>query len=217
MGWSKVGWSNEAGWYKPVADSSIPFDLDGTPQTANTGGGTSVALPAFSTVYPDSIVYVALINNGGAPSAPTASGLTFALRSSFLSGATTVSLWYAIAAAPLSSVVVTANQASADYMTAAIFAFSGAKSSAPFDTNASVPFTGNPSPPISTDNANDIIVAAGVTTSAIDAPFTPILPGALSNFLSVGYFIASSTQSSLPPTFGGGGVNTTVDAIVKGP
>lgn len=195
--------------------SAAPFALDGTPITANTGSGTSVSLNGFSTTYP-TIVYILQVGNGGAQITPSGGGLTWNLRASNLLGGSTIALYYAIAAAPLSGANFTASQTSSDFMTALVFAFSGAAAS-PFDTNASIPTAAN-GPTYSTDNANDIIIAGGVSNAGIDSPFTSLSATAASNFLSAGYRSVSATQSSQQAAFGGTtAINAAIDAIKQGP
>lgn len=205
----------------PASAGADPFTLDSNAnavRTANTGGGTSVSITGFSTDHSNCRVYVAMACNGGNPTTPTASGVTFTLRAKNLNGATTVALYEGLAASPLSNVTITAGQSSSDFMTATAFAFSGGKASSPYDANASIPTAGPGGTSVSTNNAIDIIVAAGVIPSAIDSPFSAISAASTANFLSCGYYITSATQSSLSPTYGGGsGANTSLDAIVKGP
>jgi hypothetical protein len=193
--------------------AAAPFALDGTPVAANTTG-TSVGLNSFSTTYP-AIVYIMQVGNGGAQITPSGGGLTWNLRASNLLAGSTIALYYAIAVSPVSA-NFTASQTSSDFMTALIFAFSGAAAS-PFDTNGSIPVAAN-GPTFSTDNANDIIIAGAVTNSTIDSPFTSLSASATTNFLGNGYRIVSATQSSQQAAWAGNSaLNSVYDAIKQGP
>lgn len=221
MTWSNAGWRSSAGWYKNAVGGAIPFDLDTNANavaTQNTSAGTSVSIGPFSTDKANCRVYVAMACNGGAPVTPTASGVTFFLRASHLNGATTIALYEGLAASPLSGVTIIAGQATSDFMTATAFAFSGGKTSSPYDANGPASGLNGGTGAFTTANANDIIVAAGVTNVAIDSLFIPISPASTANFLSCGYQIVSSTQPT-GAVFGGNstGINVAVDAIVKGP
>ncbi len=142
-----------------VVAAAAPFALDSNAaavKTANTGSGNTLSLTNFATDYAG-IVYVAVVANTGTPNTPTATGLTFASRGSKTNGASTVALFYAMSAAPLSPVTITATQTATDFMTATAFAFSGGKQSSQFDTNASIPKAElNAATAFTTDNANDI-------------------------------------------------------------
>jgi hypothetical protein len=209
--------------------ASSPFALDGTQQVANSGGSSALALPAFSTTYGNDVVYVALVTNGGPGLAPTGGGLTFTLRARDNDGTSNdnVELWSAIASSPLSGAVITVNTTSSAFVTGCIFAFSGTKSSSPFDSNAAIPAitsTGNYfiPPTFTTSNngtvGNDILIALGRTGGTVTAAagFT-LITGA--NFLGVNYQLVSSPQSAVTWTWATGtqGGGSIADAIIQGP
>lgn len=203
-----------------VATAAVaPFDIDGTPVTNNTGAGTTINLVGFTTTFPNDVVYIAYANNGGLPTPPTGGGLTFTQRATRFAGATTISLYSAVAASPLSAVTFVCAQASVDFMTALAFAFSGSHSASPFDSNGAIPNSGTAAgTPFTTNNANDILVVAGVSNAAVDLPFISMSSTAIGNFLSCGYSIVSSTQSGVTTAFGGNTtINVAIDAIIKGP
>lgn len=201
---------------KPISltGGAAPFALDGTPQAANSGSSNALALSAFSTTYPNSLICVAVMTNGGPATAPTGGGLSFTLRKRQGTNPTNLELWTAIADAPLSSQVITVNTTSADFVTACVFAFSGVNAASPFDSNGALPGTTNS---FTTSNADDILLCIGRLASSSeteDAGFT-LITGA--DFLGVEYKIVSATQSGTTVTpFSSGVTGMIVDAIVKG-
>lgn len=192
-----------------------PFALDGTPQGGNSGGTTAFALPAFSTTFGNDVVYIAVLTTGAIPSSISGGSLTFASRVS-LTTSNSIMLYKAIAASPLSSEVYTVNFSASSFVTAAVFAFSGAHSASPFDPNGAIPTTSTGAAALSftTSNANDILIAAINNSAGIDAPFTSIFSA---NFLQVGYHLVSATQAGSTATSGGSNFLSVGDAIIKGP
>ncbi len=194
-----------------------PFALDGTKQFANSSSTGALALPAFSTTYDEDIIYIGVITNGGPVTSITGGGLTWAVRTTENSGGTNVEIWYAKAATALSGVVFTVNTTSAAFITAAVFAVSGASYASPFDANASIPeeAANGVALSISTTTADDILIVVSLSggSNTIDAPYTSLHA---SDFLSVGYQILTGTVSGQGATWNSGGslYAAVADAVV---
>ena len=115
--------------------------------------------------------------------------------------------YYAIAPTALSADTITVNFAGTTYFTDLnAFGVSGANTSSPFDTNASLPGTSNSrTVSATTSNANDIIIAAYRFSSDV----TPSAGSGWNSISSGGdyylseYQIVSATQTGL----GGNGIN----------
>lgn len=217
---TKAYWQSRDSHYNVAISSggANPFTLDGTPQLGNSGVG-SVTLPGFTTTLSPDVVFVGLITNtsGGATSV-SGCGLTWNRVPGLTpvsSGATFSDLWYAIAATTLSGCVATANTTA--FTTAAIAAFSGAHTAAPFDVNVALPGTATSTTQAActTSNANDILIAVGEqTTPGFSGSWVAIFDS--NNFFGMGYLSVSSTQSATPIGFSP--VNSSIcDAIIKGP
>lgn len=203
---------------KPTPSGADPFALDGTPQTTNSGGATSIVIAGVSTTFSNDVVYCVTVGNGGSITGVSGGGLTWTRRKAITQGSSTVEIWSAVAATPLSSVTITPTQTSLDFFTGLVFAFSGAHSASPFDANGSIPFGSTTGAAYSTSNANDIIIGATIGNVAIDSPFTALSATATSNFLSAGYRLVSATQTSQSINWGGTAVVPMVgDAIIQGP
>lgn len=195
---------------------SSTFALDGTPQQAHSGGTASQALPAFSNSACNQIAYVDIITNGGPVTGVTSANATWSKRTNTINGSTTHELWFAKPAAALTSEVVTVATTTSAFFTAYIFAFSGSHIASPFDGNGAIPsVTNGGTCTFTTSNANDILIAGGVSgNTSPDTSYTLIF-GSGTNFLLSEYQIVSATQSAstVPQTSNG----TICDAIIKGP
>lgn len=108
--------------------------------------------------------------------------------------------WYAIAASPLTSAVVTPSGYTGTRTM--LFAVSGANTTTPYDPNVSLPATssgGTCSLTISTSNANDLVYSAGGTTTSatitVPTGFSTLVTG--NTVFRSFYKIYSSTQSNL--------------------
>ena len=135
--------------------------LEGTPKHVNSGSGSSVALPAFTTTVATQ-VFIAVTVNSATVSSITGGSLTWTKRKSTGQGSP-VELWTAPAASALSSVVFTVNLSiSSSFCTCDVFAFSGNDTSTIWDGNASVPASQTTADPIAetTNNANDVLIGA---------------------------------------------------------
>ena len=168
-----------AGGYIPAAHATAGLDGHATTQS-NCSSSCTVPL---TTTNANDVIYLAFASVTAPtitpPTVADTAGLTWHLRGSN----TYLFTWYAIAASPLSSdiITVTANDGNP---TAELFAFgiSGANTASPFDSGAGIPAAGqsatNPHTlAITTSNANDMIVGAvmGASTSyAASAGFTQI-------------------------------------------
>jgi hypothetical protein len=204
-----------------------PFALDGTPQPQNSVSASSLALPAFSTTFTNDVVCVALISNGGPGLAPTGGGLTFTLRARANDGVATdvTELWCAVASSALASQVITVNTTTSAFVTGVVFAFSGAKSASPFDSNGAIPNSTNSSSTnatFTTNNngtgGNDILIGMARTGGSVTAdPAFTLIYG--SNFLGLNYKAVSTAQIASSWTWASGvvGGGSIADAIIQGP
>jgi hypothetical protein len=170
-----------------------------TSVAGSSGSSSSFALPALSTAGTNEIIMVFVETNGGpVTSISDTASLTWTFLKNQDDGnaGEKMEMWYAKAAAQLSSDVITVNTTSAAFITACAVAISGANFSSPFDSNAAIPTSHDNSNHLTftTSNANDLLIAGGRSGGqAPDAPYTTIYAA---NFLSVGYVIVSTTQSS---------------------
>ncbi len=193
--------------------------LDGTAQTANSGSSGALALPAFTTTSSNDIACVGIVTNGGPVTSITGGGLTWLFRVKKDTGSAneTTELWYAKANSPIAGVAFTVNTTSAAFITATVFAFSGADYTTIFDSNGAIPTTKDLSGPLSftTSNANDVLiyVARSGGSSNVDGSFTTLYG---TNFQTCGYNIVSATQSGSTVTIGGGALAYSVgDAVIE--
>lgn len=189
--------------------------LDGSVSSANacTASMTSCSV-TLTTSKPNDVivVYCAADRANETFNAPTASGLTFTQRGTTFSRDTrSQAFWYAIAPNPISeSITCSWSRATGAGMLA--FGVNGANTTAPFDTNASLPFfSAVPSSGtsidcvISTSNANDFIygIAYGNTgeiTGNPASPFSNIL-AANNDYVPGSYAIFSAVQTDLTVTW----------------
>ena len=128
--------------------------------------------------------------------------------------------YYAVAPHALSADAIGVNfNGPLSYVALGVFAISGAKTSAPFDTNASLPATPNTSTgSANTNNANDFIFAGYGFSSSSNPNAGPgwnAINASGGNFLSE-YQIVSATQSDLVATASSADENGgIVDAVVQ--
>lgn len=213
-------------WLALLAPAHAVLAIDGTPQVGVISGAaaTTVASAAFTTTGSGDVV-VALVNTTN-PFGTTATvssisggGLTWIKRkqftittSNFDVGSTEI--WYAIAASPLTSQVITATLSTASTgAVITVFAVSGANTTTPWDINGSLPasgsdVTGTSTVPtitsVSTTNANTVLIAY-VT-----------LPGNASGALTnpAGFtLIAQSNGFSGSPNFEGGAAQSAREIV----
>jgi hypothetical protein len=181
--------------------------LEGTPVHSNTISGSSANAGPFTTSVATQVFIANTINGSNVTiSSITGGGLTWTLRKRSNTGTNTyIELWSAQASSAISAVTFTINYSgSITFSTVDIFAFSGADTSGtPFDTNVSVPSAkdGGPDPIlVSTDNANDVVIAAFRTASTSSptagATFTAVTNSG-ADFQLVEYKIVSATQTNL--------------------
>jgi hypothetical protein len=199
-----------------------PFALDGTPVCANSGGSAALSVGPFTNTYPNAVVYVGVTTNGG-PVISISGVSGMASRVSYFNpGAPTNydTLLASVQSSPLSGVTAIVNTTTSSFITACIFAFSGAHSAAPYDGNAAIPTTNATGPcSFTTSNANDILIAWGRLTAgnSITAGSGWTLINGL-NFSVSEYMGVSSTQSGTTATIVGDTFSDCVgDAIIKGP
>lgn len=218
--------------------------IDGTVSGTNSSGaGTSVSTstPLTTTNPSDMVIAVVLIeNNSGTPnpvSNISATGLSFVQRSanSISPGVwLDLEVWYAVASSTFND-IVTANYSNA-VTDAAIIAFgiSGVSNlAAPWDTNLSLPTTGNGSGVggptvhnISTSSLNDMVLGFislfNGTNLNSGAGFNLVrsIQTGLNNVLAVEYQTVSSVLSNATISFSGSGVTNwtaIADATVGSP
>ena len=202
--------------------------IDGTPVSGIISGAatTTVASAAFTSSNSNDVV-IALVTpiDTATVSSISGGGLTWIKRVAFTITTSSFDVasteeWYAIAASPLTSQVITATLSGpATAATITIFAISGANTTTPFDVNVSLPatnsdVTGTSTAPtvtgISTTNANTFLISFvhlpgnGVTLTE-PAGFTRILavngfsgsPTFKNDWGQSGREIVSSTQSNI--------------------
>lgn len=210
---------------RPVSNA-VPLSIDGSISNF-TAVGTSLAL-SLSTTKSNDVVVVGISNGASGPTiGVVGSSLgAFTRRSRSATGIQNVEMWYAIAAAPLSSETITITDTTTGSIGATAFGVNGAKTSAPWDTNASLPkttivFGGTVT--ISTTAANTIVLGYFKNTSTVSptpgAGFTAIAPLA-NSFMIAQQKIVSAPQTNLVISEGTGQGDTnggTGDAIVQGP
>jgi hypothetical protein len=199
--------------------SPPPLALDGS--AAGSATATTVSATITTTHGPDVIIAECMTNAASVTSVTSVPALTFTQRATN-GTAGGVNEYYAISPNPQPSIVVTCHVASSAFSNIVAFGISGAKTSAPFDTNGSLPIQSNPDPlTISTVAANVFIIGLfreSVATSPTAGPGYTLISGA--NFTMAEYKILSSPASglSVTQTTGAGGANGGIaDAIVQGP
>lgn len=197
----------------PVFDQSSHSEHNGT-----TSGTLSVSAAANTIV----LIFV-MIEAGGTPTRTVSSmsggSLTWAQRGSVANGAgafENAELWKAYAASGLSSATITVNLtgANSDCWSIAALSYTGANSSAPFDTNGGLPATSHDSftsGSYSTSQADDMLVGIWGQGNQGSNPGTGTVSGwtnrvtvNTNNFNNMGYEIfeksVSATQSSQTAT-----------------
>ncbi len=210
-----------------VSTLSADGSATGTFSTTNSGTVT------LSTTNANDVIVVEETNENGpnaavlTVSSVTASGLSFAQRSSFTLGAPTyqdAEVWWAVASSPLASTVITVTiSGTTDDASLVAFGVSGANTASPWDPNISLPATATGSPSttptvngVSTTNANDIILGfqgngnnagAFAVSETAGAGFTLIQDVANNGAVnaddaSAEYQTVSSAQSGVTVAFG---------------
>lgn len=211
-------------FWTSIAQATIT--IDGSTAN-NTGGPNPFLTMVLSTSNADDIIVVPVAVNSGDITSIVGSGLTFTKRAEEPNGgggSQPIEYWTSLAASPLSSVTITINNSTSDFITAAAFGISGTNTSSPFDANGVLPITKTSGTisTLSTSNANDILLCF-YRQSAISSPtagsgFTAISGGS-NPYALWQYKIVSTTQSNLSCGEGGGTTNTDsnggiADAIV---
>lgn len=203
-----------------MASPTIDGHATGQNQTNN------VSATLTTTHANDIIIAVCTCELGtGAPSVSSVSGggLTWAKRKAQKSGtanSTAVEIWWALAAAALSSTAITVNYASSyDDSVLIVFGVNGCNTSSPWDPNASVPdaWTSNslatPTWTFSTSKPDDLLIIGwggewNGGSSLVPSGWTNLVNlenAGGSQFMSagVGYESVSAVQSSATVTWGG--------------
>lgn len=165
--------------------------IDGHSSVAGLVGAGTIALSLTTALANDIIVVGCYNENFGSTAirtltSVTATGLTFASRSSNNTTQRGVGIsldvWWALAANPLAALPITLGfSGSTDDAAVVAFGVNGCNTASPWDTNASIPAEGNNGTSannitlsgISTDVANDLIIAFGGAIANLAAPATP--------------------------------------------
>jgi FecR protein len=201
--------------------STAPFGLDGNAFTnsAVPSVATSVSL---TTSNANDVIIVDIVQNGATVSSVTdTAGLQWHLRA--VAGAVPFATYeyYAIAPNALSADAITVNfVGTTSYVDVNAFGVSGANTSSPFDSNASVPAPTTSTGSITTSNADDFIFAGyrfGFNaTPTAGSGWTAI--NASGDYYLSEYQIVSTTQAGLVATASSADENGgIVDAIVRAP
>jgi hypothetical protein len=198
--------------------------LDGSASNFNDSAA-SLTLTLSTTQANDVIYLYGFISGTSFSQSVSSSHVTWAAsaRDTVQIGGDTLFTWKGTASGALSSEVITITWDTTAFVSAVVFAVSGANTSSPFDSggssNVPVGNTTGADLVIDTNNANTFIAAGYLTTDGTmtaGSGWTAI-PNTddSSTFLFVEYQIASSAQSSLSATFANdtseGGI---ADAIV---
>jgi hypothetical protein len=142
--------------------------LDGSPVgKLNLSGSPTTTTLTISTTQSNDILILFVQNNNAIINTVTSTSLTWTMREE--TALPSVSEWYAKAASPLSSEVVTItfDTGGSSFDQEVVFAVSGANYSSPFDTNASIPEKGTTAgnPTFSTTGAATLVVSSQRFTS----------------------------------------------------
>lgn len=200
-----------------------PFTIDGAAVTFSSFATvTSQALPPISTHFTNTVLFLlAEINAAQGATVTDTAGLTWVRRTTSFSVSTpnTCELWSAKAPAILTNNVVTINYTGTNgFLSASLFAFSGANNTSPYDP-VGAGFNDGLSPlSITTTNPTTIVIF-GARTGTVTGD-TISWSGGGGNLLSnTDYFVsgwktgpgASGSQNAIPTT--GPGNGSVIDAI----
>lgn len=220
----KKGLIRSIGPYYKAAAGGTPLSLDGLGAEANSSNATTSA--TIVTSLSNNIIVACLLANGENASTVVGSSLgSFTRRARIIVSGNNVEVWWVLAPSPLSGggEGITVTFPNPTFNTVTAFAVNGAKTSAPFDTDPSLPAIGSSDPlSVSTAATNTLVFAAyrmaGTANPTFGGGFTQIQ--GLGNFFAVGCKIFSSPQTglSIPLATGAGDSNGSIaDAIVQGP
>jgi hypothetical protein len=196
------------------------FDKDGTTVAAQSGAASILTSPAFTTSFCNDLVVVVAGNNGVGVATVTdsQSHLTFT-RHAFSGGAGALEFWTApLSGAALSGDTITVTWGGSAFSNMAVIAFSGYKTSAPFDPNAAIPnvnSTGACS--WTTSNANDILIGASTANTTTPDAGWSLITNATNSFMFAEYKIVSATQTATTAALISGSNGSACTAIQKGP
>ncbi|MGH2612811.1 MAG: hypothetical protein ACRDFB_07150, partial [Rhabdochlamydiaceae bacterium] len=204
-------------------NSSSVISLDNS-VTAFSDNSTSLQVTISTAGINRLIVVVAQLNGAGTqPTISDTAGLTWTLRANGAAFSNPYGLceWTALAAAQLSNDVITVTQEVSNFIIITAVAISGVNMTSPYDPNASCPnvnTSGSGTPVISTDNADDFILAAAryVSTSSPSAMPEPWVTLYNDHYWQVGYWLPGAVQSELSVPTGLEGQNGSLaDAFVN--
>ena len=188
----------------------------------NTSSSVSSAAVTLTTANAHDVIILDVAENGTSVSSISdTAGLTWHQVAVAGTSPDLIYQYYAIANSALSGDAITVHfSGSANYLDLNAFGISGANTSAPFDSNASLAATSNSSTvSASTSNANDLIFAAyrfgGLPTATAGSGWTAISAPSSDYYLSE-YQVVSSAQTGLvataSPSNENGGI---VDAVIQ--
>lgn len=190
----------------------MALSVDGS--ATNTTAASNACTVTLTTSNANDIIalWARSAGTASAVSSVSGGGLTWNLRKAILRGTSvSLELWWALAASPLSSTVITTNfvgSNGANRLTA--FGVTGANTTTPFDTDASLPASAqsassqSEAPTISTQNSNTMLIAGltalgGFTSLTYPGGFAQILATGTVNDYSKS--VISSALSSVTETF----------------
>ncbi len=206
-----------AGWLPLVL---TPISLDGS-AIGNSGSTGSTTVTLTTTQANDVIVVFVVTNFASSTTVSSPTLGTFALRATASPGSQPITEWYSVSVGILTSEVITISSSGGTFVTATAFAVHGAKTSAPFDLNGSLPATSTTDPvSVSTTSAPTMVIGgfrANVASTPAGTGYTVIQSNSF--FALTEYQIVSSPQSGLSVTMGSGAGTSggsIGDAIVQG-
>jgi hypothetical protein len=197
------------------------FAQDGTNVGANSGSSNTLTSPSLSTTFCNDLVVVLAGNdaNGVSTVVDTQGHLTFTKHVAE-GGSSDMEIWTApLSGAPLTGDTITVTWfGGVTFINMAVVAFSGYKTSAPFDPNAAIPnisTTGACS--WTTTNANDILIGRSFTNSNTPDAGWSLIHTATNSFFFGEYKSVSATQSGTTAASISGSGGSVCTAIQKGP
>jgi hypothetical protein len=187
---------------------------------ANNSGGTTTQTLTISTTLPNNIIIVMGEVNDVTVSNVSSSGLIWNQFAVATLGITTIYGWWALAASPLSSHVITVTfSGTSSFSIATAFAVNGAKTSAPFDVNGALPYQGGIGGTLTTTASNTMLIAAlNPVDGSAQSGWPMVSGGGTSSFWLCETKIVSSPQTATAIPSASGNPSVMIGhAIVQGP
>jgi hypothetical protein len=209
-----------AGWL-PLAKAGAGVTLSLDPSgPANNSGGTTTQTLTISTTLTNNIIIVMGQVNDTTDISVTSSGLTWTRFAVFAGGPSTIYGYWALATGVLLNHLITVNFAgTASFSIATAFAVNGAKTSAPFDTNAALPMQSGIGGTLTTTASNTMLIAAlNPLDGSAQSGWPMVSGGGTSSFWLCETKIVSSPQTATAiPSASGNPTVMIGHAIVQGP